>query len=71
MKKHLPQKSVIAVFGVLSLLLAAVATMGPSTDVMLAVISMPLFVICALMGMHKAGRLVPVRQEISIRERRK
>lgn len=74
MKKHFPHMSLIAVFAVLSLILAAVASSGMlgghGTDVMLALISMPLFVTCAIMGMHKSGRLAPVRQEIPVRKRK-
>ena len=63
MKRLLPRKTEFAVLAVLSLILAALATQSASVDAMLAVLAIPLFIVCALLGMHRSGRLIPIRQE--------
>lgn len=63
MKRVLPRKAEVVTFGLVSVALATLAVGSPNPDVLLALLSMPLFVACALAGMHRSGRLHPIRQE--------
>jgi hypothetical protein len=63
MKHAFPRKADVVAFGLVSVVLATLAVRSPNPDVLLALLSMPLFVACALAGMHRSGRLSPVRQE--------
>lgn len=63
-RKLLPRKTEFAVLAVLSLILAAMVWSVGTIDTLLLVITVPLFISCALLGMHRSGRLIPLRQEV-------
>lgn len=63
-KRLLPTKTELLVLAVLSLLLAAMVMTFGTIDTLLLVVTAGLFISCALLGMHRSGRLLPLRQEL-------
>jgi hypothetical protein len=57
MRQNLPGRTDLAIFGVLALVCAAIVSNTSSYDVGLSLLSIPLFICAALLGMFRCGHL--------------
>lgn len=64
-KLHFPKKTEIAIIAALAVVLAAIATVSGKADTMMALFTVPLFFVFALLGLSRSEKrkAVPVRQE--------
>jgi hypothetical protein len=69
MRRLLPSKTETAIFAALAIICAVIVSMGGAPDVRLALLSMPVFLAAALMGLRRNQRLV--RIALRARERRR
>jgi hypothetical protein len=57
MKRYLPGRVETSLFAVLAMICAAVAVSVSATDAALSMLSFPIFVFAAVLGLWKSGRL--------------
>ena len=63
MKHLLPGKVELMIFVSLAVLCTGVVAATPQVDIALALLSVPVFITCAVMGLHRNWKLAEVREE--------
>ena len=63
MKKLLPRRTELAIFGALAIVCGGVVSSVPVQDVGLSLLSIPIFIGSAMMGMRRSGQLDYIRQK--------
>ncbi len=62
MRRLLPSKVETAIFAALAVICALIVMSGGAPDVRLALLSMPVFIAAAIMGMRRNQRLVRIAE---------
>lgn len=57
MRKHLPGATELSIFATLAIILTGLVKLAPAPDAALSLLSAPLFVFAAVLGLWKSGRL--------------
>ena len=57
MKRYLPGRVELMIFGVLAVVCAVVAFTAHKQDAMMSMLAFPIFVFAAILGLWKSGRL--------------
>ncbi len=63
MKRLLPPSQDVMIFAAAAVVLAAIAVSSHTPELVLAGISVPLFVACSVLGMWRTGRLSSTRSD--------
>jgi hypothetical protein len=63
MKHLIPGTTEVMVFFAMAVLCTGIVAAAPKLDVALAFLSVPLFITCAVMGLHRNWKLAEVREE--------